>query len=599
MLAAAAMMAVTGCQEGASSSSLLGASESSSAARMAKPDVAQGQVWPGGVIKYYFDPSIQTENISTVNSAIQQWQSKLPGLIQFVQTSATDPSPKLKIYRADKCSNFGPGAIASVSGTPTGGMSMCLENQYFAVPLPAPVTWPNGGALGVVTHEFGHVLGLLHEEEHPLFRQYAGVLWNPSATGCPTDPFSGFGNRGAANAMWETNVPDFTSIMIGQTWIPCDVGGYNIIQKSDGSAYGSKKTAAPSTGDIESVRRIYAPYQQTAAWNLQNPISLEMERSCSKTASALEKSVMTDLPGIASRWIGLLDPRIGGMATIPSSVKCVENGAAATSPATIRVYLDTTSAWPTAWSLEKNPGAPTTYTKITIYSKRRADNTSPIEDGMYRMNVIQGAFGSALGLPETSLQSVSFQGNNWSSGHLFPSETDVKALRSWYGSSNADYQPLIRFLGASGAVYTSMIFSSWKDVINYSYKSELGSASIIGRVANQSSTFSGAPSRNPLSLKVRPTAQYAPGYTVLQSGSQTLSQAVAALPSGSCPQAAITDAGALTATSYTIGNLGVFTASSSFGSKALYLAWNATSKAWIPLTSAPTNNCKVLLGYMN
>ncbi|KAI9854370.1 MAG: hypothetical protein M1813_001273 [Trichoglossum hirsutum] len=102
-----------------------------------------GQLWPGGVIKYKYDtPATETKLQQRIKEAIARWTSVVP-CISFVQqpSSTTPSSDVVTVIDGDGC-------YATVAGD-----------------VPGVSKWMSPCGVNEATHEWGHVLGLHHEQK--------------------------------------------------------------------------------------------------------------------------------------------------------------------------------------------------------------------------------------------------------------------------------------------------------------------------------------------------------------------------------------------------------------------------------------------------
>jgi len=102
-----------------------------------------GHLWPGGVVKYKYDtPATEAKLQQRIKDAIARWTSVVPCLSFVQQPSSTVPSSDV-VTVID-----GDGCYATVVGD-----------------VPGVSKWMSPCGVNEATHEWGHVLGLHHEQK--------------------------------------------------------------------------------------------------------------------------------------------------------------------------------------------------------------------------------------------------------------------------------------------------------------------------------------------------------------------------------------------------------------------------------------------------
>ncbi|KAI9763051.1 MAG: hypothetical protein M1840_000942 [Geoglossum simile] len=109
-------------------------------------------IWPGGVIRYrYFDGPTESTFASEVNAAIAEWTSNVPCLHFVKEANGNDPA----------------GAPGIVTITGRSGIDYCLASIGASSASLWMVLAPGGCGRAEILHEWGHIIGLIHEQKRP------------------------------------------------------------------------------------------------------------------------------------------------------------------------------------------------------------------------------------------------------------------------------------------------------------------------------------------------------------------------------------------------------------------------------------------------
>lgn len=110
--------------------------------------------WKDGVIPYYLSGNFSDEDVSTLNQAMQDWESVADVL--FIEVT-----PRAGAYKIIKVSE---NSWSSSIGENNSNCQMIFGS--------------GGNKYSHITHELGHVLGLLHEHQRPDRDLYVRILWD-------------------------------------------------------------------------------------------------------------------------------------------------------------------------------------------------------------------------------------------------------------------------------------------------------------------------------------------------------------------------------------------------------------------------------------
>ncbi len=110
--------------------------------------------WKDGVIPYYLSGNFTDDDVSTLSQAMQDWESVADVL--FVEVT-----PRSGAYKIIK---VGENTWSSSIGENNSNCQMIFGS--------------GGNKYSHITHELGHVLGLLHEHQRPDRDSYIRILWD-------------------------------------------------------------------------------------------------------------------------------------------------------------------------------------------------------------------------------------------------------------------------------------------------------------------------------------------------------------------------------------------------------------------------------------
>jgi len=454
-------------------------------------------------------------------------------------------------------------------------------------------------ALRYISHEIGHVLGLSHEDAHPNFRSMTHVVYSSSALGCPADPYVGndFPKGTVVPAEGGSVIPDFGSIMEYGA-VNCQSGSLRFYKNSDNTPvnYFAGDTGAISAGDFATVRAIYSPsYLLGSYWSTASSIKTEYIVA-GPTKTQIETSIGNNIRTALNSWLINLDPSIGAISKIGSGT-WVYPPANYSGP-TIRVGVDLTEH-SQDFSISCNPSNPKNYCLIMLYDATNASGDHLLTNNTYLRNVLQAAFGVALGLSAGDPNSAVYHYNDLSAKDLFPTRKDLDGLRKIYNSSAINYAPLIRlnFSQVANGVLPYQYVTSWEDA---RLKSQgLQSLTILGRVPLFGGTVAGsAPGTNSSFLNVGLfSAMNTPTFNALW-GKSSIGSLAAAVPTTTCPQEAKDKASAIVSKG-TLGNAAIFATSQSFAPVALTAYWD-NSGHWVMAQGRVGGaSCQFTVGYIS
>lgn len=613
-LLCAGLVLLASCENQSSISSSDQASavgDNSHAARLIRIGWDAQAFWPNGIVPFYLSPEI-TNNAPPKNmerlirQSIAQWEAGSAGTIKFMEVSSTNPGPKLKItYTTCQSALAGGVRDAMVLGTPASGMTLCLDQRSTLMnalyndgrALNPSTTIFDGrySALRIISHEFGHVLGLLHEDGHPNFRNTTHAVASAGASGCPADPYvsSDFGAGTVVPDESGNAIPDFSSIM-EYGFVNCTNGYVRFYKNADNTPvnFAAGDTGAISSGDYSTVRAIYSAGRPWGTyWSPALSIKTEyIVAGSSKTS--IEQSIGSNIRESLNRWVINLDPSIGAISKI-GPTNWVAPTDAYSGP-TIRVGVDLANH-AKDYSITCNPSNPTNFCLITLYDALDASGGHLLTNKTYVTNILQAAFGLALGLGASDPNSAVYYYNDLTSKNIVPTSKDIASLSRIYNSSTRNFAPLIRlkYPVTSGVVKFDKYVTSWESV---QAEPSWESLVILGRVPLFGGTVAGtAPGANSSYINV---GQYGamgqlPFYTLWGK----TSVGSLASTSSTCPQEAKDKALAIVAKG-TLGSAAIFNTPQPFASVALTAYWDNAGR-WIMAPGLVIGkSCQFTVGYI-
>ncbi len=220
-------------------------------------------LWPkvAGVATVYYviDSASDPKATSKIQTAINQFNSDFPGLIQWVKWTSAD----------------GPNYVdINLSASNTSGQCEALDG-YLAKPA-QPMTGSTNCTVGTILHEMGHVIGLWHEQSRPGSGTYITLHYGSVIKGS----WSNF-LPPADNYQLLTTYYDYASIMEYPAFSFTSAGAPVIEATPAGIPLnGSEGVPVPSTvdysaGDKEGIERLYgAPPTQVTVTS--NPVGLQV-----------------------------------------------------------------------------------------------------------------------------------------------------------------------------------------------------------------------------------------------------------------------------------------------------------------------------------
>ncbi|WP_343532137.1 M12 family metallopeptidase [Pedobacter sp.] len=188
------------------------------------------RLWPNGIVYYVVnDPS----NASNIAAAMAHWEANTS--IRFVQRTN---QANYVIFVGDPNSGGGRSELGMIGGP-----------QYV-------VHGPNMG-IGVIIHEIGHVVGLMHEQCRADRDQYINVNYNNIHNDYKYQ-YDTYIVKGISG--WQLGSFDFHSVMLYMPYSPAAaINGSTVPQmtKKDGSLWAYNSIL--SDGDIQGVKYLYEP----------------------------------------------------------------------------------------------------------------------------------------------------------------------------------------------------------------------------------------------------------------------------------------------------------------------------------------------------
>merc|ERR1719183_3196924 len=124
-----------------------------------------GALWTNGVVKYCVAPGASDKMKKEVAASIEHYTQQVPCL-KFQEVSAVD------VY---KCSELPSIVFVEAGGGCTSmvGMGTTRATRSRRINLS-----PNGCLVkGIIVHEIGHAIGMVHEQSRPDRDKYVKILW--------------------------------------------------------------------------------------------------------------------------------------------------------------------------------------------------------------------------------------------------------------------------------------------------------------------------------------------------------------------------------------------------------------------------------------
>lgn len=582
--------------------------------------------WPGGVIPYFYSPAPNQTILSQIHlqqlkdrvrQSMDIWEKGVGGgLIKFQEISYPPNVQSLEIDWYDARDLVIPTGFSTMIMV-TGGYNNNIDNLLLvpnAINPTTPFYAGSRSALANISYLLGHALGLQDELRHPNMRSLTHAVPDPGATGCPVDPYAMMDSRSVPSQGREVDfdfdspstivadnggnpLPDFNSIMLKGSRL-CTTGRIRFYKNSDNTPVNGKAgdTGAISEGDFATVRAIYG--KKTTLGNYWNPASsIKFEYVVAGSPkTALETSVGNNIRQALYRWLVNLDPSIGAISKAPAG-SWVAPGDPVFGP-TIRVGIDLTQHTQD-FSISCNPSNPTNYCLIKLYDATDAAGNHLLANNFYVNNMLQAAFGVALGLSASDPNSATYIYNIWNYQFMFPTTKDIDALRQIYHSPKGNWAPLIRVQYGTGSSTKYQYATTWEQALKlgmidfYRPRNDITAYFILGRTPLFGGAIAGVGPSSGVSQMVWRNG----GNSPVLFGKTPIGTLISNTPGAVCPQAAMN---AITSSSST-GNIvssALFNAAQTATPTTLTAYWDNISN-WVMAPGRVLGaSCQVTVGYI-